>query len=179
LCDICGQQITTNSAASHVSSHDTPTTNSSHVSSDAEPSYPCDICFAIFESEVDLNSHILDIHCVDYSQVGGGGNAGPQYPWLLENGDTDDELKHIYKKYAKLIYRPSEKGTLRDEYNFAFDSKDIDIYEIAEHLESIFLDQNNAFKINLSLGFVLRDSDVNLRYFYPHDNENMSMCVQI
>ncbi|XP_069106330.1 uncharacterized protein [Argopecten irradians] len=86
---------------------------------------------------------------------------------------TNEAYRAILQKYRKVISMPHKKGKIQDYYNFSVGDDALSIEDIESQLMTIFSEQNLAFKINGSFGFVLRDVQGNFRYFYPHNNETI------
>ena len=59
-------------------------------------------------------------------------------------------------------------------YNLPTNNLRDGVDEIWWKLDEIFTDQNGAFKINLSLGLILRNMETGeYRYFAPHVNDSL------
>jgi hypothetical protein len=176
MCDVCGALLTSDNRDDHMRIHWSPSSpQPSSSRAHLTTGFHCEICHVEFDSVLDLNDHTIDSHYLSNDQIGGGigHEEGVQYAWQGEDGEVDDGLKDMYKKYAHLIYRKSIRGAVRDEINFGLDTGNISNEGVTEQLQSIFSNEQKAFKINFSLGFVLRDVQGRLRYFYAHDNESV------
>jgi hypothetical protein len=135
----------------------------------------CKKCQSEFTSATDLDTHVRFRHLEsDNAQVGSGPPHPPtEFPWQLDDGTIDTPLQNIYDKYKQIIFRPFHFGKIQDEYNFPLKRRDVGMAEIKRQLETIFQQQKNAFKINFSFGYVLRNVEGDLRYFYAHNNESI------
>ena len=87
--------------------------------------------------------------------------------------DPDPEFQEVFKANKGHIFVQHEFGTLKSTFNFP--SKDFKngYKELSQHLDDIFQEQKSAFKINLSVGFVMQDltQPDNYRYFIPGKNQ--------
>ncbi len=76
------------------------------------------------------------------------------------------ECKECYKSNWKQIQSRHLAGKLRDVYTFRLDIKPVD-----EMVREIFAQQTSAFKINMSFGYILKNSETGeARYYYPSQN---------
>ena len=88
---------------------------------------------------------------------------------LLEQLQSDDALRALYKRHWNKIKDSCRKGKLRDTYNFRLLSLDSEY--ITKKLVDLFEQQTHAFKINASYGFVLRNNETgDLKYHYASSN---------
>ena len=83
----------------------------------------------------------------------------------------DPALNALLRKYSKIINRGHQEGTIQKEYNFALDNLQLSYEDLQEQLRTIFQNEHQVFKINFSMGIVLRNTEGELRYFYASGNE--------
>ncbi len=82
------------------------------------------------------------------------------------------EITDILKKYHPVINREHMIGHLKAEYNFRVEQNFLSTKAITEQTDFIFKNQQSAFKINCSFGFILRNIETQkLRYYYAHEND--------
>jgi len=86
--------------------------------------------------------------------------------------DVEDEYKEIYKKYFRTIQTRINRGRLRTVYHFLVTgnySRNI----AKDHISSMDFQLNiqNAYKVNVAFGFILRNIRTQeLRFFHPSNN---------
>ena len=87
----------------------------------------------------------------------------------------DVPLRQIYEGNQNVILADAkiDKGR-KVIYNLPTNNLRDGVDEIWWKLDEIFTDQNGAFKINLSLGLILRNMETGeYRYFAPHVNDSL------
>ena len=100
-------------------------------------------------------------------------------PWKDEkNIITDENLKIIYDTHKAIILRKhdsqlgSSGNKIKSFYNFP--TAGIDDVNFTDHLNTIFNDQKQSFKLNLSLGVILQHTVTGeYRYFVPYSNSEI------
>ena len=134
----------------------------------------CRRCDVIFEGRHELHLHQNTQH----------GGALQNRPWRQEAhldeppwGDPvrDEPLRQIYEGNQNAILADAkiDKGQ-KVIYNLPTNNLRDGVDEIWWKLDEIFTDQNGAFKINLSLGLILRNMETGeYRYFAPHVNDSL------
>ena len=60
---------------------------------------------------------------------------------------------------------------IKKEYNFALGNLQLSYEDLEEQLRTIFQNEHKVFRINFSMGIVLRNAEVKLGYFYASRNE--------
>ena len=95
-------------------------------------------------------------------------------PWEDESGKViDNELKTMYDLHKSLILQKNEKGKLVKVYNFSIDNG-VTANDFFKHLDEIYQEQDNAFRINMSFGFILVNVETKeYRFFKPYNNEEI------
>ena len=134
----------------------------------------CRQCDGIFEGRHELHMHQNTQHA----------GALQNRPWHQEAhldkppwGDPvrDDPLRQIYEGNQNVMLADAkiDKGR-KVIYNLPTNNLTDGVDEIWWKLDEIFTDQNGAFKINLSLGLILRNMETGeYRYFAPHVNDSL------
>ena len=102
-------------------------------------------------------------------------NPSPEY----EKPDTDEmieeELRELYKTHYKQISSYEKFGTLADTFNYR-----INIFsasEIAYCFRQLFRKQKNAFRISLSVGYILLDTQTE-EYAYYGSSLNNQLLIK-
>ena len=144
--------------------------------------YDCRKCKRTFPNRSELYYH----QRLQHDQIGGGSGEklNFQFPiWEVENRsppwENDDgeivnkELKSVYDLHKSLILQKNEKGKLVKVYSFSIDNA-IRTNDFYDHLDQIYQEQDNSFRINLSFGCILVNIETNeYRYFKPYNNEEI------
>ena len=122
--------------------------------------YHCTKCDFLTESRGQLTRHIT-------SQHGGSQSLQNFEPDLPDNPEFRQEYE-VNRSHILAENRDERFGTV---YNFP--TSDLqEPNQLRNNLESIFDSQDNAFRINLSIGMILQDiTDGSFRYFIPYSND--------
>lgn len=67
---------------------------------------------------------------------------------------VEEELSAIYKQFSRYISSKIKLGRLMDRYNIQISS--LSISELVYQFKKVFRSQKNAFKVNISMGFILQ-----------------------
>ena len=106
------------------------------------------------------------------SQHGGAQNTLQKFNVNLE-GDNSS-LREEYRNFRSHILAPHRRSRDGTVYNFPTNDLNGGMQEIQNHLNSIYSSENNAFRLNIALGMLLRDVETGeTRYFIPYENEMM------
>ena len=86
---------------------------------------------------------------------------------------SDEDIAQMYRQHwPQIRTRFSRQNRLQDWYNFRLST--ISPASLREQLSRIFADQTTVFKINLSFGFILRNTETGaLQYHHPSANNNL------
>lgn len=117
----------------------------------------CEICNTEFEDAEGLNEHTARVHGTHRSRP-------------LEK--LDPLLREILENKKAIIHRRDERGAIQNP------TGSLTYTDLENQLEQTFESEENAFKLNLSFGFVLKDANGNLRYYYPQNN-NMLLDIPV
>jgi uncharacterized C2H2 Zn-finger protein len=121
----------------------------------------CRRCSHLCKDRQELNLHIRETHM----QRGRG--ATP----TMEFDDLD--LKNFYNKYNSYIFDHHELGQPQSFYNFPIDHH-FSINDLMSHVNEIYNNQSQSFKINMSFGVILQNSETNeYRYFKAYSNDGI------
>ena len=137
--------------------------------------FRCRECNDHFDDRKILYNHRMTTH-----QIGLGGNLQQDDyakgtvvpPWLGENGEViDQQLKDIYENHKSIILQPHDMaGNIKKVFNFPI-GNNVSLHMIDNQLRYIYDKLNNAFKINLSFGIILKHVETGeYRYFKAYDN---------
>ena len=187
VCDNCGKQYVRQQAARHKKSCQGGTLScpkcpnystksqaelSYHIAKKHGPSTPklsttCTLCWEEFPSYYSLQRHKRTQHQIG-SQIGGG---AADLSTVM--GDLDDEQLREELTACQHFLSDSEMENGRHNvYNFRLAELDSQI--INAKLEKVFESLKCAAKINIALGFVLRNQENGqYRYFYAHENNTL------
>ena len=88
--------------------------------------------------------------------------------------ETDDDIKEFMKKYWSSIRTFRRKNKVQNIFNFYY-NKDMKV--MVQNISEAFMkEQENRFKINYSLAYVLRNIETNeLRYFHSSYNNHLML----
>ena len=108
-------------------------------------------------------------------QVGGGIQPRPwddqSAPWLTEGGGVDQGLRDVYEVNAPLILEQHRPGPILSVYNFPI-GNDVTVEQLVGHVDTIYGEEQYAFRLNLSFGVILRNRETgHFRYFKPYTNQ--------
>ena len=134
--------------------------------------FRCSNCRETFPNRRDLYHHRVTQH------GGAEVNALQQEvelvnpPWLNKQGEVIDEsLQRVYDNNRLHILAPHTEGEGVRNYNFPTDDLRGGVDEIMNRVENIYQTENNSFKLNLNLGFIMRNRETGeYRYFIPYAN---------
>ena len=133
----------------------------------------CSICKTVFPNRSILFKHQIVHRDLETLQA----EPWSDRPmWEDERGTIDNALKETYDHHRHLILRSNKKikqTEVKSVYNFPLNEY-FSLNNFIEHIERIYNDTNFAFKINLSLGLILRHiRTLEYRYFIPYYNQNI------
>lgn len=133
----------------------------------------CHTCGEEFAGKKELHTHQLEKHrefATLQREPWGDGAA----PWQNDDGEDDNELRHVYEVNEGLILRGHEHGQVKSEYNFPTQDLEGGVDEVMNHLGHVYQDEDNAFKVNVVLGMILKNTDTEeYRYFVPYENSTL------
>ena len=121
----------------------------------------CKTCNKVCEDGEKLYLHRMSQH--------GGQHNLQDFEHDLEE---DEKLREVYNANRPHILANHRRTAGGSTYNFPTNDLEGGIKDLSDQLGAIFSDQKNTFKINLSLGMLLRHSETGrYRYFIPYTNE--------
>ena len=90
----------------------------------------------------------------------------------LPNFVLEEDFRELYTLHRKHIEPSRQVRTLSTVYNYQLNR--LSVEEIREHILAVFRDQQTAFKLKISLGFILRNNeDQSLQYYYASQNNQL------
>ena len=166
----CGHD---NSTRKRKSSTEADSTPSQKKHRKTEPGYRCCTCNIHFQDKSQLYRHQ---HLEHQSGQGGELQQPPwtsqdsRAPWEDEQGNVDEGLQETYQMHENNILAPHSIGEVTSEYNFPVDN-DLTLDQLTEQLDYIYNQQETSFRINLSVGLILQNSETGrYRFFRTHQN---------
>ena len=107
-------------------------------------------------------------------QLGYGAEDHHILPVLNEEGVMDQSLQDLYRRHAHEIYIEHYQGAVHAEYNFPTTNGTITYQDIRNHLEEILRSEQQAFKVNMAFGIVLRDIiTAEYTFFHPLESDGV------
>ena len=132
-------------------------------------SFKCRRCGEVFPDRSALYNHKVTQH--------GGGDRAQNFdlvspPWKNAQGETIDlAFEAAYTNNLTHIMAPHREGEVVKSYNFPTENLQGGVDEIMSHIENIYEDQSKTFKLNINLGFILRNrKDGTYHYYIPYQN---------
>ena len=132
-----------------------------------ERQFCCHTCQDKFSSRRDLVRHRNRQH--------GGAEGFDWEPWRGPDGEVDAPLREVMEDNRQIILAPFEIPRVNHAwYNIPVREEASGLEELLDKMDDIYAAQDHAFKINFSLGFVLRHIETGeYRYFAPNRNETL------
>ncbi len=135
-------------------------------------SWKCNQCNAVFDYRRELNLHNRTFHNPNHSLLqevpwGQGGIA----PWELPNKTVvHPELRDVYNKHKSYILDSHYTPPMDAIYNFPIDNT-VNVDILMEKIQYVFDNRGNAFRLNLSFGIILQNTETDeLVYYRPYSN---------
>ena len=140
----------------------------------------CRKCGDRFDSFKELYIHRLEKHqqsddVLQSLQTDPWTNTKTPPPWTDDDdADNSKDIKRTYEQHKHLILKQKKTiGNVKTSYNFPVPDF-ISVEDMMSHLEDIYENNLNCFKINISIGIFLRHLETgSIRYFVPYHNETI------
>ena len=88
-------------------------------------------------------------------------------PWVADDGEVNQDLADTYETDEHLILAPSRVNSQPRVYNLPV-RHDLQLHEVIDFVRQIRATEENAFRINLNFGYILRNRETGrYRYFRP------------
>ena len=92
--------------------------------------------------------------------------------YIVPDFVIEQDFEELYTRHEKYIKPSRLIRTLSAVYNYQLHR--LSIEEVKEHLLAVFRDQKTAFKLKVSLGFILKNNeDQSLHYYYASQNNQL------
>ena len=136
-----------------------------HRSNDKEKHYKCSLCNKLCLTRKDLYVHRMNQH-------GGNNNLNFIPPYIVHH--DNEELKQTYITNREHILAADDHGDLKKTYNFQTNNLHGSYRKIRGHINQIYNDQNQTFRVNFAFGMILFNNETGeYRYFVPHFNNKI------
>ena len=112
------------------------------------------------------NTHIFNLN------VSNSASSSTGCTPISTNEEEDPDLQDIYSTFSKYIKSRTKIGQIMDQFNFKLEvfSKN----EIIFQFKKIFRQQKTAFKVNISMGFILQNKVTKeYRFFWSSQNNQL------
>ena len=117
-----------------------------------------------------------EMYCHKQLQHGRGGTlqnapwTDGTAPWIAD-GEIDESLREVFQVNQGHILQDNVAGRMRADYNFPTNNLSGGIGEVMNRVREVFRNENNAFRLNLAFGLILRNLRTGeYRYFIPYRN---------
>ena len=154
---------------------------------DNTPVLKCCDCDETFDAHHKLHAHRMSRHTrprpatrLDASPVEMQWEKDPDVdpPWITRDGRgnrvTQTGFSRTYRDNRGTIHASHDPGVVRGVYNFPVDDFDGRVAIMRPHVEQIFKQEKNAFKINTAFGVILRNIETGeYRYFTAYYNNTV------
>ena len=125
----------------------------------------CAICYKGFTSKKLRDEHVIDTHHIPPIEL------YTQYVPSFVSGD--DEAMQCVEDSLHLIMRPHDINADTKQLNF-FRFTELSFDDMAHHLTEVFSLHDEAFKLNISFGFIMTHIETGEhQYFYPAPNQTL------
>ena len=140
-----------------------------HAPKDTKLSTMCTVCLEEFPSFYSLQQHKRRKHGTS-TKV--GTKSSEKLKEVLESEELEKDNEQLQQELSACqhFFDDTEMENGRHQV-FNFKLSKLDPHEINKKLKEVFEKLNCAAKVNLALGFILRNVDTDeYRYFYAHEN---------
>ena len=130
--------------------------------------YKCSSCTDVFQSRALLYCHRLNQHGLGEDEL----HPLPwvdesEAPWHGEDGE-DSRMRDVYQTNRPHILRSHDPSRVAGQYNYPTNNLNGGVEGIMEHLRSIMDIEISSFKMNLALGYILRNIETEeYKYLIP------------
>ncbi len=136
---------------------------------DNQGPYRCRTCGERMADRAELYRHRMLRHSDNVPLKEVPWNQG-EAPWEARAGD--EALQREYLNNRPHILRPDQLGQVTAQYNCPTNDFSGGMTEILQIIRDIILQEQRAFKLNIALGFIMRNvSTGEYRYFIPYANK--------
>ena len=157
-CNICGATI----------SIFTPSAMAEHQASQSCKQIECSVCHVSYPFLMHIE-HGAE-HYRQSRHVESAWKFSNDY--IVPDFVVEQDFEELYTRHEKYIKPSRLIRTLSAVYNYQLHR--LSVEEVKEHLLAVFRDQKTAFKLKVSLGFILRNNeDQSLHYYYASQNNQL------
>ena len=152
-----------------------------HASGCRPKPFTCDVCHSGFTRKWDLDQHKRTVQCGGPPQPGPAPkrrrivaslNEDPVLAPPVEHAANDElssAIRDAVRENWGSIRTYVAQGPVQTRYNHRLTT--MDTRELQEPLRQLFKEQTNAFKVNVSFGFILKQKATSrLRYYHSSNN---------
>ena len=152
-----------------------------HASGCRSKPFTCDVCHSGFTRKWDLDQHKRTVQCGGPPQPGPAPkrrrivaslNEDPVLAPPVEHAANDElssAIRDAVRENWGSIRTYVAQGPVQTRYNHRLTT--MDTRELQEPLRQLFEEQTNAFKVNVSFGFILKQKATSrLRYYHSSNN---------
>ncbi|KAL4226296.1 hypothetical protein ACF0H5_014279 [Mactra antiquata] len=156
--------------------------NNNNSNNKTEQKPLCKLCGERFESNKERYIHRMTVHEQSVSirtREDPWSARGQMPPWINEDGSENESLRCVYDQHRHLILRDSvQEGQVTTTYNLPVSNLS-NVNQLMDQVDTIFLNSQTSFKINLSFGLILQNIvNHNYRYFSPHFTDGLFLFPQ-
>ncbi|KAL5265864.1 hypothetical protein ACHWQZ_G002033 [Mnemiopsis leidyi] len=139
-----------------------------HQSSQSCRQLECSICHVLYPFLMRIEHGTQ--HSLQTSHLESAWGFSEQF--TVPNFVIEEDYRELYVRHEKHIKPSRIARSLSVIYNYQLHR--LSVEEIKEHLLAIFRNQRTAFKLKISLGFILRNNeDQSLHYYYASQNNQL------
>ena len=125
----------------------------------------CSICNYGFSSKQLRDEHVSAVHSIPTIDI--------YHQYIPSHVSPDDDTMQCIENYIHLIMRPHQLNSDINQLNF-YRFNQLTLEDIQAQLEDIFRINEEAFKLNISFGFIMTNFETGEhQYFYPAQNQTL------
>ena len=125
----------------------------------------CSICNAGFSSKKLRDEHVSSVHSITPIDI--------YHQYIPSHVSADDDTMQCIENSIHLIMRPHQFNSDINQLNF-YRFTQLTLEDIQAQLEEVFRINEEAFKLNISFGFIMTNFETGEhQYFYPAQNQTL------
>ena len=130
----------------------------------------CNICHVSYPYNNQIEHGT--VHMRESRQIDAAWGPTVEDSFALPDYVIEEDYQELYVRHEKYIKPSRLTKALSAVYNFQLHR--LSVEEIKEHLLSVFRDQKTAFKLKISLAFILKNNeDQSLHFYYSSQNNQL------
>ncbi|XP_063687079.1 uncharacterized protein LOC134820563 [Bolinopsis microptera] len=111
-------------------------------------------------------------HARESRHIGAAWGSTAEDSFVVPDFVIEEDYRELYVRHEKYIKPSRSMKALSAVYNFQLHR--LSVEDIKEHLLSVFRDQKTAFKLKISLAFILKNNeDQSLHFYYSSQNNQL------